>query len=50
MSPTYYVVHRAKFEAELETALQAGDLPRMQAALVGLTNLGRAIHGQQPAA
>jgi hypothetical protein len=43
MSPTYYVVHRAKFEADLETARQAGDLPRMQAALAGLTALNRAM-------
>lgn len=49
MSPTYYVVHRAKFEADLEAARQAGDLTRMQSALAGLTNLRRCMYGQ-PAA
>ncbi|WP_168212937.1 MULTISPECIES: hypothetical protein [unclassified Bradyrhizobium] len=46
MSPTYYVVHRAKFEADLEAARVAGDMPGMQAALAGLTNLCRAMYGQ----
>jgi hypothetical protein len=46
MSPTYYVVHRAKLEAELETARLAGNLPRMQVALVDLTGLHRAMYGQ----
>jgi hypothetical protein len=49
MSPTYYVVHRAKLETELETARRAGDLPRMQVALAGLTGLNRAMYGH-PAA
>ena len=49
MSPTYYVVHRARFEAELETARHAGDRPGMQVALTDLTNLRRYMYGQ-PAA
>jgi hypothetical protein len=43
MSSTYYAVHSAKFDAELEKARIAGDLPRMQVALSGLDALRRAI-------
>jgi hypothetical protein len=46
MSPTYYEVHRARLDQELEIARKAGDMPRMQAALAGLTSLNRAMYGQ----
>jgi hypothetical protein len=46
MSATFYVVHRVKFEADLEAARVAGDLPRMQAALAGLISLNRPMYGQ----
>jgi hypothetical protein len=45
MSPTYYVVHRVKFDAELEIARKAGDIAGMQRALAGLTALNRAMYG-----
>jgi hypothetical protein len=45
MSPTYfYVVHRAKFDAEVEIARKAGDITGMQRALAGLTALNRAMY------
>jgi hypothetical protein len=45
MSPTYCVVHRVKFDAELEIARKAGDIAGMQRALAGLTALNRAMYG-----
>jgi hypothetical protein len=45
MSPTQYVVQCAKLDAELEVARKAGDLPRMQRALAGLTALRMAMYG-----
>jgi hypothetical protein len=45
MSPTQYQVSRAKLDAELEAARKAGDVPRMQMSLAGLTALRRAMYG-----
>ena len=45
MSPTYYAVQTAKFDADLDAARHAGDIPRLQAALAGLTSLNRAMYG-----
>jgi hypothetical protein len=45
MSPTFYVVHFAKLEAELAAARPAGDVPRMQVAIAGLTGLIRSMYG-----
>jgi hypothetical protein len=45
MSPTRYVVTKARLNAELETARLAGDMPGMQRALAGLTSLRRAMYG-----
>ena len=46
MSPTYYEVHCAHFNAELEAARKANDVQGMRRALAELTDLRRAMYGQ----
>jgi hypothetical protein len=48
MSPTQYEVSRAKLDEELESARKAGDVPRMQMSLAGLTALYSAMYGRPP--
>jgi hypothetical protein len=45
MSPTYFAVHMAQLDEQLEAARLAGDLPRMQGLLAGRTSLLRAMYG-----
>jgi hypothetical protein len=45
MSPTYYAVQTARLNRECEAARKVGDIPGMQRALRGLTNLRRHMYG-----
>jgi len=45
MSPTYFEVERARLNREVYDANRAGDLPRLQEVLQGLTVLFRAYYG-----
>jgi hypothetical protein len=49
MSPTYFAVHMARLDEELEVARTAGDFQRMQGLLAEATSLLRSMFGQQPA-
>jgi hypothetical protein len=46
MSPTYYAVQKARLDRDLEAARKAGDFPRMQVALAGLTSLMHRMYGR----
>ncbi len=45
MSPTYFAVHMARLDQELEAARRAGDFPRMQELLGEQTSLLRSMYG-----
>jgi len=46
MSPTYYAVHMARMNSEIETARLAGDITRMQRLIGELQSLLEAMYGR----